>query len=451
MFTIGPRSKHLLCVLLAQIGCIAGGLWVEGQLVVSSVQRAAQDSAWQDLRHQAEKGQPTGATQVTIVDGAWRVQSTPRSSVDTSNSPSLGKQLAWKPVGKKLGDSVLLTGLIQFDQQEQVAVAEPLAGGAYRILHLGSDAVPLSLADVSHSLLWGGVITLLWVCVILGLVIHLIVTRFYDVQVTKCSQLEAQTLSQVQSLQRTRDAIIFGLAKLTEFRDQETGNHLERISAFATRLVLSLRRHPKYRDQITPEFMRMIGVSAVLHDIGKVGVPDAILLKPGPLTPNERAVMQQHARIGDQCITEIERRLGTSNFLRMAGEIALSHHERWDGTGYPDGLSGEAIPLAARVVAVVDVYDALSSRRVYKAPLPHDDCLEIIRSEAGRHFDPVVAEVFLEIEGEIRDIARKYGVDLPSPVPQQPLPRANVARENEDLVAAGAVTDEEIWLPANTV
>ena len=138
-------------------------------------------------------------------------------------------------------------------------------------------------------------------------------------------------MAQLQTLQRTRDGIIFGLAKLAEFRDQETGYHLERISACATRLAIGLRRHPQFRDLINNEFIRMIGISAVLHDIGKVGVPDAILLKPGPLTSDEWVTMRRHTQIGSQCIAEIERRLGNSNFLQMANAIALCHHERWDG------------------------------------------------------------------------------------------------------------------------
>jgi response regulator RpfG family c-di-GMP phosphodiesterase len=327
-----------------------------------------------------------------------------------------------------------------------VAVAQPRAGGGYRILHVPKSGLTIPAGALTGSMGLAGAITLLWVTAPLGLFVYLIITRVYDDHNRTRVQWESQSLAQVQTLQRTRDGIIFGLAKLAEFRDQETGYHLERISACATRLAIALRRHPKYREAINNEFIKMIGISAVLHDIGKVGVPDAILLKPGPLTPDEWVVMRRHTLIGAQCIAEIERRLGNSNFLQMANHIALSHHERWDGTGYPQELAGEQIPLSARIVAVVDVYDALSSRRVYKEALPHAECVEVIRSEAGRHFDPILVEVFLQIEGEIREIACKYTPEAHAPPPPlQPLPRWSRARENEELAAAGAVRDDGLW------
>jgi response regulator RpfG family c-di-GMP phosphodiesterase len=171
---------------------------------------------------------------------------------------------------------------------------------------------------------------------------------------------------------------------------------------------VALRRLPTYRDQITPAFIRLIGISSALHDIGKVGVEDQILLKPGALSDDERLRMQLHTRLGSDCIQEIETQLGTLNFLQMAREIALYHHERWDGRGYPTGLAGEAIPLAARIVAIADVYDALSVRRVYKTAMPHQQCVDIIRREAGKQFDPALVEVFLSIADEFAEIARQF-------------------------------------------
>jgi putative two-component system response regulator len=200
--------------------------------------------------------------------------------------------------------------------------------------------------------------------------------------------------------------VIFGLAKLSDSRDPDTGDHLERISYYSSTLAAALRQHPDFRNDITPTFIRLIGISSALHDIGKVGVEDAILRKPGPLTLEERELMTRHTRIGEECLREIERRLGTSNFLQMAREIAASHHERWDGTGYPQGLAAEDIPLSARIVAIADVYDALSSKRVYKAPLSHEECVSTIAAEAGKHFDPRLVQVFLEIESSFRNISR---------------------------------------------
>ncbi len=153
--------------------------------------------------------------------------------------------------------------------------------------------------------------------------------------------------------------------------------------------------------------MRTIGISSALHDIGKVGVEDAILLKPGSLTEAERHRIQVHAALGGDCIRQIERRLGNSTFLSMAREIALYHHERWDGQGYPHGLKAEDIPLAARIVSIADVYDALSVKRVYKDALPHEICVDKIRREAGRQFDPDLVEVFLSIEQQIAEIAER--------------------------------------------
>jgi HD-GYP domain-containing protein (c-di-GMP phosphodiesterase class II) len=154
--------------------------------------------------------------------------------------------------------------------------------------------------------------------------------------------------------------------------------------------------------------VKLIGISCALHDIGKVGVPDSVLLKPGPLTDEERSQVQLHAAVGGDCIREIELRLGGSNFLQMAREIAYSHHERWDGSGYPYGRSGEDIPLAARIVAIADVYDSLSTTRVYKPPYPHEKCVSFIRDESGKHFDPRLVDVFLRMEAEFHQISRQF-------------------------------------------
>lgn len=205
---------------------------------------------------------------------------------------------------------------------------------------------------------------------------------------------------------RTRDAVIFGLAKLAESRDPDTGQHLERIAAYSTKLALAARRHPKYHDLVSLSFAQSIGVSSALHDIGKVGIPDHVLLKAGPLNEEETAIMRQHPRIGADCIEQIQRRLGESNFLHQAREIALYHHERWDGKGYPCGIHSEEIPLSARIVTIADVYDALTSRRVYKDPYPHAVSVEKIRQGSGTQFDPILVDVFLQIESQFEQIAK---------------------------------------------
>jgi response regulator RpfG family c-di-GMP phosphodiesterase len=254
-------------------------------------------------------------------------------------------------------------------------------------------------------------ISFVWISGLQSAASALILFRSFRVSDEQFQTQRERNLTAARELVRTRDAVIFGLAKLSESRDPETGRHLERISLYSVKLASALRNHPKYRGEITPNFIRTIGVSSVLHDIGKVGVPDSVLLKPGKLTLEERAHIQVHTSLGADCIREIERQLGNSEFLHMAKEIAQSHHEWWDGSGYPQGLCGEDIPLAARIVAIADVYDALSVHRVYKEAFPHEQCVEEIRNGAGSHFDPTLVDVFLKIESDFRLIARRFAAD----------------------------------------
>ncbi len=233
-------------------------------------------------------------------------------------------------------------------------------------------------------------------------------------------------LRQAQRLVRTRDGLIFALATLAESRDQETGEHLERISAYATVLARHAATDPRFAVQVPPAFVRMIGLTAALHDIGKVGIEDAILRKPGALTAAERTRMEQHTWIGGQCLGAIARRLGDSGFLAQARDIALGHHERWDGSGYPRGQRGAAIPLAARIVAIADVYDALATRRPYKPPLPHARCVELLVREAGRQFDPALIEIFQLAAPEFEQVAARYRA---GPVQPETTPPGEVQRE----------------------
>jgi putative two-component system response regulator len=258
------------------------------------------------------------------------------------------------------------------------------------------------------SHLTGRLIAFCWIGGLQIIVAYLVMSRLRAEISQQQSRDGTHFVRRERDLARTQNAVLFGLAKLAESRDPETGQHLERIAHYSTRLSNALRRLPQYRDHITPAFLRMIGISSALHDIGKVGVEDHILLKPGRLDPDERLRMQIHAVLGGECIKEIESQLGGSNFLQMAREIAFHHHERWDGQGYPAGLAGEAIPLSARIVAIADVYDALSVRRVYKPALEHEECVDIIRAEAGRHFDPSMVQVFLAIQADFQEIAQQF-------------------------------------------
>lgn len=211
-----------------------------------------------------------------------------------------------------------------------------------------------------------------------------------------------------EELQRTQDVTIHSLASLAEARDNETGAHLLRTQRYIRALAEALRETPGYGEHLDDATIDLLFKSAPLHDIGKVGIPDRILLKPGKLDADEFEVMKTHAAIGGEALARAESQLGSSSFLRVAREIAFAHHEKWDGSGYPEGLAGERIPLAGRLMAVADVYDALISRRVYKEAFSHDTAMGIIREGRGAHFDPRLVDALDRIEDEFVAIARRY-------------------------------------------
>lgn len=226
-------------------------------------------------------------------------------------------------------------------------------------------------------------------------------------------QLEDRVAERTRDLLRAQDATIRAMASLAETRDNETGNHIRRTQNYVLALALHLSRDPRYAGQLDEETIELLYKSAPLHDVGKVGIPDSILLKPGKLSDDEFHVMKTHAALGHDAIFAAEGQAdlavaGESSFLRIAREIAHGHHERWDGTGYPQGLAGEAIPLSARLMAVADVYDALISRRCYKPPFPHEKAASIIREGSGSHFDPAIVAAFNALEDEFTDIASRY-------------------------------------------
>jgi len=201
-------------------------------------------------------------------------------------------------------------------------------------------------------------------------------------------------------LLRAQEVTAFALAKLAESRDPDTGYHLERLRAYSRVLVTHLGRTPKYRNLVTERYATAMYQASTLHDIGKVGISDRILLKPGKLTPEEFAIMRRHTSIGGRTLRAAARRSQDNLFLNLGHEIALYHHERWDGGGYPFGLPGSHIPLAARIVALADVYDALTSDRCYKRPMSHAEARAYIVTQSRAHFDPDVVEAFLTRERE---------------------------------------------------
>jgi len=208
------------------------------------------------------------------------------------------------------------------------------------------------------------------------------------------SNLRGLTAQHAQEIVAIQDAAVFTLAKVAESRDQETGGHLVRMRDYSHILAEELAQDGRYADQISGQFLQDLYRSSPLHDIGKVGIRDEILLKPGRLTPEEFETMQQHTVIGANILDQAVARLRGGGFLAMAALIARFHHERFDGAGYPAGLVAQEIPLPARIVAVADVYDALTSVRPYKPAYPTDEAESIIRRDSGRHFDPVIVEAF---------------------------------------------------------
>ncbi len=222
--------------------------------------------------------------------------------------------------------------------------------------------------------------------------------------VTEREKLQKDLMESTRQVQSARSATILGLAKLAEYRDEETGAHIERIREYTRVLAKELSTKQEYRDYITPDYIEDIYNSAILHDIGKVGVPDAILLKPGRLTTEEFEIIKKHSTLGGNALRDVEARIDGQTFLTLSKEIAYHHHEKWDGSGYPNGLRGTEIPLSARIVALADVYDALTTRRSYKDAFSHQKAREIIVNDRGTHFAPDVVDAFLAHEEEFRCI-----------------------------------------------
>lgn len=208
---------------------------------------------------------------------------------------------------------------------------------------------------------------------------------------------------------RAKDAIVFAMADLAETRDSDTGNHIRRTQHYVRALAEGCVLHGAYADQLDGETIALLFKSAPLHDIGKIAIPDRILLKPGRLTSEEFDLMKTHAELGSRAIVNAQNKLGADScFLHTAAEIAQTHHEKWDGTGYPHGLAGEDIPLSGRIMAIADVYDALVSERVYKAAIGHADAVAMISAEGGRHFDPALIAVFEQIHHRFDEIHRTF-------------------------------------------
>lgn len=226
----------------------------------------------------------------------------------------------------------------------------------------------------------------------------------YRYEIDERIRLEEELHISYQKNAKTRLAIIIGLAKLAEYRDSDTGTHIERIQEFNTVLARQLKKNIKYKDYVSDEYIEDLHISSILHDIGKVGIPDSILQKPGKLTETEFEIMKMHSVIGGDSIRTVEQKTGVRSFLTLGRDIAYMHHEKWDGSGYPDGIKGEVIPLSARLTALADVYDALTSKRCYKDAFSHQKAFDIIVKSRGTHFDPDIVDAFIEVHDEFNRI-----------------------------------------------
>lgn len=213
--------------------------------------------------------------------------------------------------------------------------------------------------------------------------------------------LKQMVEEKVKEISELHTATIFAMAKLAESRDIDTGQHLERVQSFCGIIAEKLSLHPKYKDRINKNFIYVLQKVSPLHDIGKVGVRDVILLKPGKLTLEEFEEMKLHTYIGANTLKDVYQKYPGNYFVKIGIEITISHHEKWDGSGYPNGLCGDEIPLSAQIMALADVYDALRSKRVYKEGYSKEKTREIIEEGSGKHFDPLIVDVFLELEQEL--------------------------------------------------
>ena len=257
---------------------------------------------------------------------------------------------------------------------------------------------------------------------------HLALKAQADLLRNRSMDLEERVRVRGLEVTTAQEAAILAMASIAETRDSDTGNHIRRTQDYVRALAVRLRDHPDYAQYLSAACIERLYQSAPLHDIGKVAIPDRVLLKTGAYTAEEFEVMKQHTLLGHVAISRAEKWVGANlEFLSTAKEIACGHHERWDGSGYPFGLAGKAIPISARLMAVADVYDALVSRRIYKASMAHEAAMALIAESGGSHFDPEMVRAFVAIGEEVRDIATSLA-DTDSELVQ----KSAYAREAQD-------------------
>lgn len=237
---------------------------------------------------------------------------------------------------------------------------------------------------------------------------HLQLKVWQDFLLDQNAWLLREVEKRLSDINRFQDASILTMVSLAEFRDECTGNHIQRTQEYVRLLAQHFSANPRYQHQFTPNYIELMTKSAALHDVGKIAIPDHILLKPGKLTEEEFALIRTHAQRGYEMLARAGEHLGEhGEFLKLAKDIARYHHEKWDGSGYPNGLQGHAIPIAARLMAVADVFDALLTRRPYKEPFPMDEVITLMKQGSGNHFDPEVIDAFLAVLPQLEEVANR--------------------------------------------
>ncbi|MDX2132000.1 MAG: HD domain-containing phosphohydrolase [Planctomycetota bacterium] len=362
------------------------------------------NEAWQRAQEMVRASQPPGGT-LLVLDryGSLLCHPALEANPGLRRVDYREQRVTLVPGGEQmelgqLRPHVPLSGEVEFlGGRALVGVVYTDAAQAKVVVLMPADAAGAAAASLSSEVLLWTAVAGAGALVLTVLGSALLVRRYDSILMRANRSLEEELERRVRRGLDIRNGLIFGLAKLADYRDTDTGSHLDRICRYSETLARALRDE---FSEITRGWIDLLRLAASMHDIGKVGIADSILLKPGALTPEERRLMELHPLIGADTLVAIRKRVGQDDLLDMGIQITLSHHERWDGTGYPYRLEGEQIPLAARVVALADVYDALTSKRVYKPAMPHAKARDVIVASRGTHLDPRVVDAFDRIHAE---------------------------------------------------
>ena len=443
-------------LVMSQLGCMAFGVlwasqWLNGafdRIIRRSAEVQAQSAALH-LAHQiaevvGDRGAANGATSdnaaagakpsgeitrlcqqtkiphdgfVSLIrnDGTLICDSLPKNAtLELGDAPGLAQLKQNANTSLSLLDALKTTAQ---RQQETVAGNMEFGGREFRVtavnipelnaalaVAIPEEKLSAMVAELITPLMHVGFILIAAVVGATALCTMFLVRRFDSTLLEVSTSVEREVDRRTHALQRSRNAVVFGLSKLAESRDKDAGHHLEHLRTYVTILASELAKH---NSKIDHHYVANLAIASALHDVGKMGVPDAVILKLGKLTAAERRAMQMHTVLGDECLAAVERMFGDQDqFLKLAREVAASHHEQWDGSGYPHGLQGKEIPLSARIVARADVYDALTSHRAYRPAASHAEAREWIVSHYGSQFDPEVVEAFIAREADFAKISQ---------------------------------------------